>query len=173
MFKVTYCFNTVFLSKVHDIRIKKKCGGWRNSTNVTIEKYHWHFLSITGIEYADSFNTNPNKWLLTCFDCSTLWVRDRIRLTSALVVDPLYLQHGYSNSTIDYRHWGVPLSRRFRSLKLWFVMRSYGISGLQNYIRLHIRLAKQFEALVRKDKRFEVCNEVKVSRKWIENLENK
>ncbi|XP_044734644.1 aromatic-L-amino-acid decarboxylase-like [Chrysoperla carnea] len=117
---------------------------------------------LAGIEYADSFNTNPNKWLLVNFDCSTLWVRDRIRLTSALVVDPLYLQHGYSDAAIDYRHWGVPLSRRFRSLKLWFVMRSYGISGLQNYIRHHIKLAKQFEALVLKDKRFEVCNEVKL-----------
>lgn len=119
-------------------------------------------LYCLGIEYADSFNTNPNKWLLVNFDCSTLWVRNRIRLTSALVVDPLYLQHGYSDSTIDYRHWGVPLSRRFRSLKLWFVMRSYGISGLQKYIRHHIRLAKMFESLVRKDKRFEVCNDVKV-----------
>lgn len=69
---------------------------------------------LDGIEYADSFNTNPNKWLLVNFDCSTMWVRDRIRLTSALVVDPLYLQHGYSHSAIDYRHWGVPLSRRFR-----------------------------------------------------------
>ncbi|XP_026841582.1 tyrosine decarboxylase isoform X2 [Drosophila persimilis] len=76
---------------------------------------------LKGIEYADSFNTNPNKWLLTNFDCSTLWVRDRIRLTSALVVDPLYLKHGYSDAAIDYRHWGVPLSRRFRSLKLWYV----------------------------------------------------
>lgn len=113
-----------------------------------------------GIEYADSFNTNPNKWLLVNFDCSTLWVRDRIRLTSALVVDPLYLKHGYSNSAIDYRHWGVPLSRRFRSLKLWFVLRTYGISGLQKYIRHHIHLAKIFEQLVLKDKRFEVCNEV-------------
>lgn len=115
-----------------------------------------------GIEYADSFNTNPNKWLLTNFDCSTLWVRDRIRLTSALVVDPLYLKHGYSDAAIDYRHWGVPLSRRFRSLKLWFVLRTYGISGLQEYIRHHIRLAKKFEELVLKDKRFEVCNEVKL-----------
>ncbi|XP_066260926.1 aromatic-L-amino-acid decarboxylase-like isoform X2 [Euwallacea similis] len=115
---------------------------------------------LDGVEFADSFNTNPNKWLLTNFDCSTMWVRDRIRLTSALVVDPLYLQHGYSDATIDYRHWGVPLSRRFRSLKLWFVLRSYGISGLQKYIRLHIRLAKRFESLVLKDKRFEICNEV-------------
>lgn len=118
---------------------------------------------LKGIEYADSFNTNPNKWLLVNFDCSTLWVRDRIRLTSALVVDPLYLKHGYSETAIDYRHWGVPLSRRFRSLKIWFVLRTYGISGLQNYIRHHIKLAKLFEQLVLKDKRFEVCNEVKVS----------
>lgn len=117
---------------------------------------------LQGIEYADSFNTNPNKWLLVNFDCSTLWVRDRIRLTSALVVDPLYLQHGYSDDSIDYRHWGVPLSRRFRSLKLWFVLRSYGITGLQKYIRHHIELAKRFERLVLKDRRFEVCNEVQV-----------
>ncbi|XP_014291341.1 aromatic-L-amino-acid decarboxylase [Halyomorpha halys] len=117
---------------------------------------------LNGIEYADSFNTNPNKWLLVNFDCSTMWVRDRVKLTSALVVDPLYLQHGYSNSTIDYRHWGVPLSRRFRSLKLWFVLRSYGITGLQNYIRHHCQLAKHFESLVRKDSRFLICNEVKM-----------
>lgn len=60
------------------------------------------------------------------------------------------------------------MSRRFRSLKLWFVMRSYGISGLQNYIRNHLALAKQFEALVKKDSRFEVCNEVVVNNNnWI------
>ncbi|XP_052127613.1 aromatic-L-amino-acid decarboxylase isoform X1 [Frankliniella occidentalis] len=117
---------------------------------------------LDGVQYADSFNTNPNKWLLVSFDCSCLWVRDRLRLTSALVVDPLYLQHGYSESTIDYRHWGVPLSRRFRALKLWFVMRTYGIEGLRQYIRHHIKLAKSFEARVLKDPRFEVCNEVKL-----------
>ena len=68
----------------------------------------------------------------------------------------------FSDINDDFRHWGVPLSRRFRSLKLWFVIRSYGISGLQRYIRHHIKLAKQFESLVRLDNRFEVCNEVKV-----------
>lgn len=85
-----------------------------------------------------------------------------MRLTSALVVDPLYLQHANSDEAIDYRHWGIPLSRRFRSLKLWFVMRKYGVSGLQKYIRNHIGLAKQFETLVRKDRRFEVVNDVKL-----------
>ncbi|KAK6618265.1 Tyrosine decarboxylase [Polyplax serrata] len=117
---------------------------------------------LDGIEYASSFNTNPNKFLLTNYDCSTMWVRDRLSLTYALVVDPLYLQHGYSDATIDYRHWGVPLSRRFRSLKLWFVLRNYGIKGIRNYIRNHIRLAKKFESLVLSDQRFEVCNEVKL-----------
>ncbi|XP_043271561.1 aromatic-L-amino-acid decarboxylase isoform X2 [Venturia canescens] len=115
---------------------------------------------MAGIEYADSFNTNTNKFLLTNFDCSCLWVRDRFKLTSALVVDPLYLQHTHADTAIDYRHWSIPLSRRFRSLKLWFVIRSYGISGLQSYIRNHLKLAKEFEALVKKDSRFELCNEV-------------
>nr|CAI5822197.1 unnamed protein product [Callosobruchus analis] len=118
---------------------------------------------LKGVEYADSFNTNPNKWLLTAFDCSAMWVRDKLKLTKALVVNPLYLEHSHSKDlSIDYRHWGIPLSRRFRSLKLWFVFRRFGISGLQNYIRHHIKLAKRFEELVIKDKRFEVCNEVKL-----------
>ncbi|XP_025835426.1 tyrosine decarboxylase-like [Agrilus planipennis] len=117
---------------------------------------------LKGVEYADSFNTNPNKWLTVAFDCSTMWVKDRNRLTSAFIVDPLYLQHGYSDAAIDHRHWGIPLSRRFRSLKLWFVMRCCGLSGLRNYIRHHIRLAKKFEHMVKHDKRFEICNDVKL-----------
>uniref|UniRef100_T1IJC5 Tyrosine decarboxylase n=1 Tax=Strigamia maritima TaxID=126957 RepID=T1IJC5_STRMM len=114
---------------------------------------------MTGIEYANSFNTNPNKWMLVNFDCSTMWVKDRFKLTQALVVDPLYLQHSYSERAIDYRHWGIPLSRRFRSLKLWFVIRNYGVEGLQKYVRDHVRLAKRFENYVRKDHRFEIMNE--------------
>ncbi|CAG9834131.1 unnamed protein product [Diabrotica balteata] len=117
---------------------------------------------LKGVEYIDSFNTNPNKWLLTNFDCSCLWVRCKYKLTSALAIDPLYLQHANSDEAIDYRHWGIPLSRRFRSLKLWFVIRNYGLSGLQNYIRNHIRLAKYFESLVRKNPKFEVVNDVRL-----------
>ncbi|UMM16446.1 hypothetical protein L5515_013451 [Caenorhabditis briggsae] len=115
---------------------------------------------MNGIEYAMSFNTNPNKWLLINFDCSTMWVRDRFKLTQALVVDPLYLQHSWMDKSIDYRHWGIPLSRRFRSLKLWFVIRMYGIDGLQKYIREHVRLAKKMEAMLRGDAKFEIVNEV-------------
>lgn len=112
-----------------------------------------------GLEYVDSFNTNPNKLLLTAFDCSAMWVRDVKLLTTALAVDPLYLQHDHS-SAVDFRHYGIPLSRRFRALKLWFVFRSYGITGLQKYIRNHIALAKRFESLVMSDERFEIRNDV-------------
>ena len=115
---------------------------------------------MAGIELATSFNMNPNKWLLINFDCSLMWVKDRFKLTRAFVVDPLYLQHSYSDQAIDYRHWGVPLSRRFRALKLWFVIRNYGVEGLQAYIRNHCRLAKLFERLIRQDARFMVTNEV-------------
>ncbi|ALC42169.1 Tdc1 [Drosophila busckii] len=112
-----------------------------------------------GLEYADSFNTNPNKLLLTNFDASALWVRDVMTLKSALNVNPLYLRHEHMNG-VDYRHYGIPLSRRFRALKLWFVFRTYGVKGLQAYIRNHMVLAKKFEMLVRKDERFEVRNDV-------------
>ncbi|XP_040573088.1 aromatic-L-amino-acid decarboxylase [Lepeophtheirus salmonis] len=117
---------------------------------------------IKGIEHAMSFNMNPNKWMLVNADCSTMWVKDKYKLTQALVVDPLYLQHSYSETAIDYRHWGIPLSRRFRSMKIWFVIRSYGVSGLRAYIREHCRLAKCFEHRVRSDDRFLICNKVQL-----------
>ncbi|EEB18473.1 Aromatic-L-amino-acid decarboxylase, putative [Pediculus humanus corporis] len=115
-----------------------------------------------GLELADSFNTNCNKFLNVCFDCSCLWVKDRYKLISALTVDPLYLQHDQASVTIDYRNWMIPLSRRFRSLKLWFTLRNYGIEKLQNYIRNHVKLAQVFEKLVNEDNRFEVCNVVRL-----------
>uniref|UniRef100_A0A915M710 Aromatic-L-amino-acid decarboxylase n=1 Tax=Meloidogyne javanica TaxID=6303 RepID=A0A915M710_MELJA len=93
--------------------------------------------------------------------CPEFRVKDQFKLTQALVVDPLYLQHSWTDKAIDYRHWGIPLSRRFRSLKLWFVIRSYGVEGLQHYIREHVRLAKLFECLLLADDQlFEVVAEV-------------
>lgn len=115
---------------------------------------------LKGIEFADSFTVDPSMWMLINFDCCAMWVKDRFKLTEALVIDPLYLEHAFSQTAIDYRHWGVPLSRRFRALKLWFVIRSYGVKGLQSYIRTHIRLAKLFESFVREDDRFELENDV-------------
>lgn len=117
-----------------------------------------HRWMIEGIEQADSFCFNPHKWLLTGFDCDTFWVRDRRRLIDAMSVTPEYLRNDASQSgqVVDYRDWHVPLGRRFRSLKLWLVMRHYGLDGLQAYIRNHIQLAQWLEARVRADERFEI-----------------
>ncbi|XP_071660526.1 aromatic-L-amino-acid decarboxylase-like isoform X2 [Patagioenas fasciata] len=117
---------------------------------------------LNGVEFADSFNFNPHKWLLVNFDCSAMWVKKRSDLTGAFKLEPLYLQHQHHESGLvtDYRHWQIPLGRRFRSLKLWFVLRMYGVRGLQEHIRKHIRLSHQFEDLVLQDERFEICAEV-------------
>uniref|UniRef100_A0A8C5DRP3 Aromatic-L-amino-acid decarboxylase n=1 Tax=Gouania willdenowi TaxID=441366 RepID=A0A8C5DRP3_GOUWI len=117
---------------------------------------------LNGVEFADSFNFNPHKWLLINFDCSAMWVKKRADLIGAFKMDPLYLKHENQESGLvtDYRHWQIPLGRRFRSLKMWFVFRMYGLNGLQAYIRKHVVLAKEFESLVRADKRFEICADV-------------
>jgi aromatic-L-amino-acid decarboxylase len=115
--------------------------------------------TLDGIEQADSIAFNPHKWLLTNFDCNCFWTRDRRALTDALSVTPEYLRNAASDSgqVIDYRDWQVPLGRRFRSLKLWFVIRHYGVEGLRAYIREHVRLAALFEEWVRADERFELA----------------
>uniref|UniRef100_A0A8P0T176 Aromatic-L-amino-acid decarboxylase n=2 Tax=Canis lupus familiaris TaxID=9615 RepID=A0A8P0T176_CANLF len=117
---------------------------------------------LNGVEFADSFNFNPHKWLLVNFDCSAMWVKKRTDLIGAFKLDPLYLKHNHQDSGLitDYRHWQLPLGRRFRSLKMWFVFRMYGVKGLQAYIRKHVRLAHEFERLVQQDPRFEICTEV-------------
>ncbi|WCJ39557.1 Tyrosine decarboxylase [Euphorbia peplus] len=113
---------------------------------------------IDGVEDADSFNMNPHKWLLTNFDCSTLWVKDRNALIQSLSTNPEFLKNKASeaNMVLDYKDWQIPLGRRFRSLKLWMVLRLYGVENLQCYIRNHINLATHFEGLVAQDNRFEV-----------------
>ncbi|KAF5306408.1 hypothetical protein FQA39_LY08917 [Lamprigera yunnana] len=115
---------------------------------------------MKGIEKADSFNFNPHKWLLINFDCSAMWLKNPYWVVNAFNVDPLYLKHEQQGSAPDYRHWQIPLGRRFRSLKLWFVLRLYGIDNLQAYIRKHISLAHYFESLVDGDDRFEITAEV-------------
>ncbi|KAK8496297.1 hypothetical protein V6N13_100145 [Hibiscus sabdariffa] len=115
-----------------------------------------HYMD--GVEEADSFNMNAHKWFLTNFDCSALWVKDRSALVQALSTNPEFLKNKASqaNMVVDYKDWQVPLGRRFRSLKLWMVLRLYGLENLQCYIRNHIKLAKHFENLVVQDPRFEV-----------------
>ncbi len=116
-----------------------------------------HRPLLNGVEFAQSFNFNPHKWLLVTFDCSAMWVKDTHLIADAFNVDPLYLKHQYQGQVPDYRHWHIPLGRRFRSLKLWFVLRLFGQQGLRSYIRKHVELALQFEKLLQGDDRFEVC----------------
>ncbi|KAF8782817.1 Tyrosine decarboxylase like protein [Argiope bruennichi] len=115
---------------------------------------------LNGIEYATSFNTNPTKWMLVCYDCSAMWVTDRYRFMECLVVNPLYLAHDQQKFALDYRHWGIPLSRRFRSL-------NYGLlSDLMEFEVFSIILETTYiwpsfsREKVREDERFEIKNEV-------------
>ena len=111
-----------------------------------------------GVELADSYCTNPHKWLLTNFDCDVFYVADRSALIGALSILPEYLRNSATESgeVFDYRDWHVPLGRRFRALKLWTVIRWYGTQGLQAHIRKHVELAQQFGAWVADDPRFEI-----------------
>jgi aromatic-L-amino-acid/L-tryptophan decarboxylase len=112
-----------------------------------------------GVELADSYNFNPHKWMFTNFDCSCLWVADRKALIRTLTILPEYLRNQATESgvVIDYRDWQIQLGRRFRSLKLWFVIRHYGVEGLQHHIRQHVKLAQHFAEWVRTDDRFELA----------------
>jgi aromatic-L-amino-acid decarboxylase len=103
-----------------------------------------------GLERADSYVFDPHKWLFTTFDCSCFFVADRAALVRALAIVPEYLRNAASESgaVIDYRDWQVPLGRRFRALKLWFVLRWYGAEGLRHHVREHVRLAGELAARV-------------------------
>ncbi|BFZ05796.1 hypothetical protein BsWGS_08835 [Bradybaena similaris] len=116
---------------------------------------------LDGLEDSMSFSFNPHKWLMVNFDCSTMWVKNRDLVSGAFELDPFYLKHDNQGQIMpDYRHWQIPLGRRFRSLKLWFVLRMFGTEGLQQQIRKDVSLAKQFESLVRSDPRFEIFGTV-------------
>ncbi|WOL08946.1 hypothetical protein Cni_G17699 [Canna indica] len=115
-----------------------------------------HF--IDGVEGADSFSFNAHKWFFTTLDCCCLWVKEPKHLVNALSTNPEYLRNVVTESkkVVDYKDWQIALSRRFRSLKLWMVMRSYGASNLRKFIRSHVSMAELFEGFVNEDKRFEV-----------------
>jgi aromatic-L-amino-acid/L-tryptophan decarboxylase len=112
-----------------------------------------------GLEFADSYCFNPHKWMFTNFDCDCFYVADRKALLQTLSVLPEYLRNKATETgaVIDYRDWQIPLGRRFRSLKLWFVIRHYGVEGLQHHIRRHVELAQTFAGWVKQDRRFELA----------------
>jgi aromatic-L-amino-acid decarboxylase len=124
-----------------------------------------HRSLLAGVEAVDSVNTNAHKWLFTNFDCSLMWFADRRPLLAALSILPEYLRNEASATghVIDYRDWQIPLGRRFRALKLWFVLCHYGAEGLRHHIREHIRLTAQLAERFDADPRFEVVAPVRAS----------
>ena len=119
---------------------------------------------IDGVQHADSYTFNPHKWLLTNFDCNCFWVADRAAVINALSVLPEYLRNRATESgqVIDYRDWHVPLGRRFRALKLWFVIRHYGAEGLRAHVRSSVELAEWFAAQVAASEEFDLAAPVSV-----------
>ncbi|XP_041027878.1 tyrosine decarboxylase-like [Juglans microcarpa x Juglans regia] len=113
---------------------------------------------IDGVEGANSFSLNAHKWFLTTLDCCCLWVKDPSALIKSLSTNPEYLKNKATDSrqVVDYKDWQLTLSRRFRSLKLWFVLRSYGVAKLRDFLRSHVNMAKLFERFITSDKRFEI-----------------
>lgn len=111
---------------------------------------------LRGAEMIDSFVFNPHKWMLTNFDCSAYFVKSEELLIRTFEIHPEYLKTGRDAVVKNYRDWGIQLGRRFRALKLWFVIRSYGIEGLQKMVRRHLLLANLFREWVEEDSRFEL-----------------
>jgi len=118
---------------------------------------------LRGVESADTFVFNPHKWMLTNFDCSAYYVKDPQSLVRTFEIHPEYLKTGVDSEVRNFRDWGIQLGRRFRALKLWFVLRSYGLEGIRSLVREHLRLAKLFQGWVEADENFELLAPVALS----------
>jgi aromatic-L-amino-acid decarboxylase len=114
---------------------------------------------MAGAELADSFVFNPHKWLFTNFDCSAHFVRDPKALTDTLGIRPPFLRTLGQEGFVDYNEWSIPLGRRFRALKLWFVIRSYGVAELQAMIRAHVAWARELAAAIEAAPDFELVTQ--------------
>jgi aromatic-L-amino-acid/L-tryptophan decarboxylase len=109
-----------------------------------------------GTEQADSLVFNPHKWMLVNFDCSAYFVRDRQMLLQTFRITPEYLRTEHDPAVVNYRDWGIQLGRRFRALKLWFVLRSYGVEGLREVVRKHVALARELAGWIEASSTFEL-----------------
>jgi aromatic-L-amino-acid decarboxylase len=122
-------------------------------TALILPEFQW---MLEGKEYIDSFLFNPHKWMFTNFDCTAFFIRDAEALIKTFEILPEYLRTRTRGTVNDYRDWGIPLGRRFRALKLWSVIRSYGTIELQNKVRSHIAFASKLKELILKEPDFEV-----------------
>ncbi len=122
-------------------------------TALLLPEYDW---LIDGVKNADSFVFNPHKWMFTNFDCTAYYVKDAQILIRSFEILPEYLKTGSAGQVKNYRDWGIQLGRRFRALKLWFVMRSYGLEGLRARLRHHIKLNKYLVDWIKKNSHLEL-----------------
>ena len=150
---------TVSLDPINKISlIAKKYNVWHHidaayaGSALIIKKYQKH---IKNIDLADSFLFNPHKWMLTNFDCSIYFVKNKEALIKTFEIFPEYLKTKSKNVN-NYKDWGIQLGRKFRSLKLWFVIRSYGIGGIKKILKKHIKLAKLINEKIEKINDFEI-----------------
>ncbi len=125
---------------------------WAGSAAIVPELRH----ILDGVEHADSLVFNPHKWLLVNFDCSAYFVRDVGTLLRTFTITPEFLRTAHDPEVVNFRDWGIPLGRRFRALKLWFVIRSYGVEGLRAMVRRHVALAREFAGWVEAAPDFEL-----------------
>ncbi len=145
------------LSKI--VQIAKKHNIWIHvdaalaGTALLLDSMRW---LADGVEEADSFVFNPHKWMFTNFDASAYFVKDKQALINTFSVTPEYLRTKEDEQVNNYRDWGVPLGRRFRALKLWFVIRNYGVDGLKEKIASHLKMAQWFKQQVDESEDFEV-----------------
>jgi aromatic-L-amino-acid decarboxylase len=109
-----------------------------------------------GVEYVDSFNFNCHKTMMVNFDCSPMWFKDAAEAIKYFHVDPIFLRHEHQAVASDYRHLQIALGRRFRSIKIWFVLRAFGLEKIKEHLRKMVRYAEQFEKLIEGDERFKM-----------------
>ena len=111
---------------------------------------------IEGIDRVDTFVFNPHKWMFTNFDCSAYFVKDHGALIRTFEILPEYLKTREGSRVNNYRDWGIALGRRFRALKLWFVIRTYGVDGLRQKIGQHLRWAAELAGIIKGEEDFEL-----------------
>ena len=129
-------------------------------TALILPEFQW---MLDGREFIDSFVFNPHKWMFTNFDCSAYFVKNPGHLIRTFEIMPEYLKTRTRGKVNDYRDWGIPLGRRFRALKLWSVIRMYGVKGLQEKIRYHLELARQLAEMITREKDFEILAPVTIN----------